>query len=399
MSLELMAAVKKEYLQLLGLEADNAEAKQEDFVELHFHTEHSALDGATRIEDVVKVVKEHGQTAIAVTDHGTMSGIHDVYKECKKAGIKFLPAMEPYMVEDLSNVPIRKRTRKKKKAEETEESDEKKVVDKDDDQSLEEKKDASEISEVPQQEERTYTSLDREGHIILIAKNEVGYRNLLQLHYLGYQNKRVNTYGRVVPRLDLRLIELYKEGLIAGTACLGSLISQAVIRGDLDRGDQLVQKYKQIFGDDFYLELQPVGFISAENDKLEYRRKATAETERLQLIVNKQLVLYAQKHNVLLCVTSDAHYARREDRETHALLLAIQSKKDITDDRCFYFPASYMLSSEQLITQFPAQWIKNTKTIADRCEDPKYLDFSKAYKIPKFPVPNSVEFETWKGQL
>jgi DNA polymerase-3 subunit alpha len=387
---EKMASAKSAYLIQLGLDSDPGQVLPEEFVELHFHTEHSALDGATRVEDVAKTVLEHKQIAIAVTDHGTMSGVHEIYKDCKKNKIKLLPAMEPYMVEDLENVPIHKKVRKKKKKKEEEEE----IVVEKTEENLEE------TPEETPQEPASVTSLDREGHVVLIAKNEIGYRNLLELHYLGYQNKRTNTYGRVVPRLDLKLLEKYKEGLIVGTACIGSLIAQAIIRGDLERGDQLVQRYKNIFGDDLYLELQPIGIIPTENEKLDYRTKAIEETEKIQLLVNKQLVEYAKKYNILICVTSDAHYARREDRETHALLLAMQSKKDITDEKCFYFPAAYMLTAEQLYQQFPAQWIKNTKIIADRCEEPKYLEFSKDYKIPKFLIPNNNEtFNSWKVEL
>lgn len=391
---EKIASAKSVYLTQLGLDSDPEQVLPEDFVELHFHTEHSALDGATRVEDVAKTVLEHKQVAIAVTDHGTMSGVHEIYKDCKKNKIKLLPAIEPYMVEDLANVPIHKKVRKKKKKKEEEEEE---IVVEKKEENLEET--LEETPEETPQEPASVTSLDREGHIVLIAKNEIGYRNLLELHYLGYQNKRTNTYGRVVPRLDLKLLEKYKEGLIVGTACIGSLISQAIIRGDLERGDQLVRRYKEIFGDDLYLELQPIGIIPTENEKLEYRKKAIEETEKIQFLVNKQLVEYAKKYNILICVTSDAHYARKEDRETHALLLAMQSKKDITDEKCFYFPATYMLTAEQLYQQFPAQWIKNTKIIADRCEDPKYLEFGKDYKIPKFPIPNDDLFNSWKVEL
>lgn len=381
MNSQLREILLKSYFSYLGKEKQTEELKPDEFVELHFHTEHSALDGATRVAEIAKVVKEHGQTAVAVTDHGTMSGIFDVYAKCKKAGIKLIPAMEPYIVEDLNNLPPpRRRRRKSKKTESSKKAEDKRE---------------SQKEEQDPEEDHSFTSLDREGHIVLIAKNEIGYRNLLELHYLGYMNKRTNTYGRVVPRLDFNLIAKRKEGLILGTACIGSPVGQLIIKGEIEKAEQLVLKLKETFGEDFYLELQPVGTFPKEKERLQYRIEQTEQTEKLQILVNKQLIEFGLKHNIMLCVTSDAHYARKEDRETHALLLAIQSKKDITDEDCFFFPAAYMLDTEELLTLFPAEWIRNTKIIADRCEEPTYLEFGKDYKIPEFEIPKDAEFQEW----
>lgn len=373
---ELQKQQLDKFLHYLNKQEQSTEnLKPDDFVELHFHTEHSSLDGATRIEDVAKVAKEHGQIAIAVTDHGTMSGLFDVYKQCKKEGVKLLPAMEPYIVDDATKAHVPRKRRGRKKLEEKTEEDEQ-----DEDN-----------------EQQNLTSPDWESHIVLIAKNEIGYRNLLKLHYLGYLHKRVNTFGRVIPRIDFSLLEQYKEGLIVGTACLGGQISQAIIRNSDDLARQLVIKYKQVFGENLFIEIQPIGV--QPDDRLEYRNTIIEETERLQAFVNDRLVQLALEYNIRICCTSDAHYAKKEDRETHALLLAIQSKKDITDESCFFFPAPAMQSANEMVKQFPVEWIRNTRQIADMCEEPKYLEFGKDYKIPSFPlddVEDLEEFNEWK---
>lgn len=377
---DLKAQQLQDYLTKIGAGLQSPEEIENDqYVELHFHTEHSSLDGAVRIPNVAKVAKEHGQTAIAVTDHGTMSALFDVRKECKKIGVKLIPAIEPYIVDDATKAHVPRRRRRKKA---------------DEDKTEEEK-----VAEAEQQkeEQKNMTSPDWESHIILLAKNEVGYRNLLRLHYLGYLHKRVNTFGRVVPRIDFDMLTHHKEGIIVGSACLGGQINQALIRGADDLAEELLLKYKNTFGDDFYLELQPVGVQPLEH--LEYRRNVIEQTEQLQAMVNQRMVDFAIKHDVMLVCTSDAHYALAEDRETHALLLAIQSKKDITDESCFFFPAPCMQTAKQMAEQFPIEWIKNTRRIADRCEDSNYLDFGSDYKIPSFPIPEDDEFSKWRREL
>lgn len=369
---DLQSILLNSYLAFLN-KTEQEGLNSDEFVELHLHTEHSVLDGAVRMEDLAKIVKKNGQTAVAVSDHGTMSGVFDAYKYCKKEGIKLIPAIEAYMVEDLKVFP--KPKKKKKKSED------------------------EEITEEKDEEESILTSFDRESHIVLLAKNEIGFRNLLQMHFKGYQNKRTNSYGRVIPRLDFEIITQHKEGVIVGTACLGSIFSQYLLGGNDKVAEDWVLKFKGVFGDDFYIEVQPVGLFSTEDEKYSYRIGHIQQLDSLQVKTNKKLIELALKHNILICATSDAHYAKREDRETHALLLAIQSKRDITDENCFYFPAVYMMTAEEMLKVFPAEWIKNTKKIADRCEQPKYLEFGKNYKIPSFPIPKDPEFEEWKRML
>lgn len=785
------------FLQILGKESQNSnDIKDDEYVELHFHSEHSSLDGATRVHEIASTVKDHGQIALAVTDHGTMSGIFDIYKECKKKGIKLIPGLEGYIVSDATKQPPKKQ-RKKKKV----------VLDEEDlntealDPALNPDKDPDEIDclnpDLPK-EETNLTSPDWESHVTLLARNKIGYQNLLRLHYLGYQHKRVNTFGRVVPRIDLNILSSNKEGLIVGSGCflpgakvltkeglisielisnnlhcsvlnengewvhpkcgttqnvntdvftindwdfeatanheflvsthrqkskrrennefeihrclwkkpfwkraddlsigdylllarppkrdhrqwlsvpdnrprrmqsrfkrfpnplpitkelmyllgwftakgstnqrtvifslstkelpyleeilklhiqifglkgeikvcqsaetctevriistmlvdfytyhigkgsktkqlsteileaqyfeyflkgyflgdgscgvyekkihnkvfttfnftyatsspilanqldlkimeygfkgsrweqipstsmhpayywsvsgeaalfldkflrcpiektplfdntpnlfnrssqkvnklieidnkqyfmnviktinkrpyigqvycmqvegnspsfslerttvhncLGSQINQALIRGATELADSLVRDYVSIFGEFFYIEMMPIGLLD-DDPKFSYRNRITSETERLQFAINKRLAAYASKYSLPTIITADAHYAQAQDKETHALLLATQSKKELSDEKCFYFPALPMQKAKILANQFPIEWIRNTRKIADLCDDPKYLDFGKDYKIPKFDIPNDPSFQEWKQEL
>lgn len=393
---------QEQLLQLLKYVGKTSQSPDEinndEFVELHFHTEHSSLDGATRIYDIVPVVQEHGQIAIAVTDHGTMSSVFDVYTECKKNNIKLIPGMESYIVDDANKAHVRRR-KKIKKTEIEDEAELKKEMN--DEVSCEDAgvcsgtEAAEAVEDEPQV--KTITSPDWESHVVLLPKNEVGYRNLLKLHFEGYVHKRVNTFGRVIPRIDLNILQQHKEGIIVLSACLGGQINQALIRGADDLADQLVARYRSIF-EDYYIELQPIGMIS-HNDRFAYRADSVKNTEKLQAEINQKIAALAYKHKVPIVVTTDAHYARKEDRETHALLLATQSKKDISDPTCFYFPALYMMTAKELSKQFPNEWIRNTRKIADMCDPPKYLDFSKDYKIPTFPVPHDdADYKEWLAQ-
>lgn len=378
------------FLNLLDKQENSPDSITDDeYVELHFHSEHSSLDGATRVHDIPDVVKEHNQVAVAITDHGTMSGIYDIHKGCRKQGIKFIPGMEGYIVDDATKKHVPRRRRRKKK----EESTDKDEIDCTDGEALLEAEKQAE-----KEEAKNLTSPDWESHITLLARNEQGFRNLLRLHYLGYQHKRVNTFGRVVPRIDLGMVADHREGIIVGSGCLGSQINQALIRGADDLAEKLVRDYREIFGENFYIEMMPLGIIQ-QTDQLEYRNNITRETENLQYRINRRLGEFAQQFSLPVMVTTDAHYARKEDKETHALLLATQCKKDLTDPTCFYFPAPYMMNSKELAKQFPVEWIRNTRRIADMCEEPDYLDFGLDYKIPEFPIPDDQQFESWKATL
>ena len=176
-----------------------------DFVHLHTHTEFSLLDGANKIKELPARAKELGMNAMAITDHGVMFGVVDFYKECKKVGIKPIIGCEVY---------VAPRTR----------FDKENGID------------------------------NKYSHLILLAKNEEGYKNLTRLVSMGFTE---GFYYK--PRIDLEILEKYHEGLICLSACLAGSVNQAILKDDMEKAKEVALWHKNIFGDDYYLEVQPNG--------------------------------------------------------------------------------------------------------------------------------------------
>jgi len=234
------------------------------FVHLHLHTEYSLLDGATRIPELVRRVAEYEMPAVALTDHGVLYGAIDFYNECQEAGIKPIIGCELYVA-------------------------------------------PRSIDQRTKQDQNSF-------HLLTLAKDETGYRNLLKLstiaHLEGFYYK---------PRVDKTILRQYAEGLIATSSCLAGEIPQALLQGDYERARQLTQEYIEIFGhENFYIELQDHGL---------------AEQKR----VNEGLLKLAQEFKLPLLVTNDAHYLTREDAEIHDVLLCVQTNTHIGDPKRLRF--------------------------------------------------------------
>ena len=225
------------------------------FTHLHVHSQYSILDGAASVKGLIAKAKKDGMTALALTDHGNMFGAKEFYDVCKKEGIKPIIGCETYVAET----------------------------------SRHSKKDAK---------------VDRSGyHLILLAKNLVGYRNLLKLVSAAYTE---GFYYK--PRIDKELLEQYHEGLIVSSACLGGEVPQHIMAGHLDDADDTIQWFKSIFGDDFYLELQRHPSASAEMRQNVYDN---------QVLVNEQMLKLAKKHDVKLICTNDIHFINEEAGACH----------------------------------------------------------------------------------
>ncbi|HCB93207.1 MAG TPA: DNA polymerase III subunit alpha, partial [Selenomonas sp.] len=211
------------------------------FVHLHVHTEYSLLDGASRIPELIRRTKELGMDAIAITDHGAMYGVIDFYKEAKKQGVKPIIGCEVYLAPGA-------------------------------------------------RQERAEVNGIRYYHLILLAENQVGYRNLVKLVSLA------NIEGMYYrPRIDKEILRKYHEGLICLSACVAGEIPKAIIQDNPDHADELVREYLDIFGkDNFFIEIQ--------NHQLSEERKA-----------NIGLIDLARKYGIGLVVTNDLHYVNRED--------------------------------------------------------------------------------------
>ena len=291
---------------------------ENDFVHLHVHTEYSLLDGANRIKDLVARVKELGMKAVAITDHGVMYGAVEFYKECKKNGIKPIIGCEAY---------VAPRTR----------FDKEPNID------------------------------DRLGHLILLAKNNIGYKNLIKLVSLSFTE---GFYYK--PRIDMDILRKYSEGLICSSACLAGFINRALLADDFEGAKKIANEYIDIFGkDDFYIELQHNGI-------------------REQTLANQRLIKLARELELKMIATNDAHYLKRQDSYSHEVLLCIQTgKKMIDEDRMRMGSDEFFIKSpDEMYQNFKnlPEVLENTVEIANKCN----VEFEFGHTIlPNFDTPNN----------
>ena len=286
-----------------------------DFVHLHIHSEFSLLDGANRIKDLPVRAKELGMKAMAITDHGVMYGAIDFYKACKKEGIKPIIGCEVY---------VAPRTR---------------------------------FDKEPNIDNHYY-------HLILLAKNNQGYKNLSKLVSLGF----VEGYY-YKPRIDLEILEKYSEGLICLSACLAGAVNQALLNGQEEKAEEVALWHKKVFGEDYYIEIQNNGIPE-------------------QVLANQKLVKLARKLDIPLVATNDAHYLKKEDAYNHEVLLCIQTGKKMSDPDRMRFDTDelYVKSPEEMSEYFKAfpDAIENTVKIADKCN----VEFEFGHTIlPNYDVP------------
>ncbi|MCL6560386.1 MAG: DNA polymerase III subunit alpha, partial [Firmicutes bacterium] len=286
------------------------------FVHLHFHSEYSLLDGAARINDAVRRARELGMPALAITDHGAMYGVVDFYQACMKSGIKPILGCEVY---------VAPRT----------------VADR-----------------TPKVDDNLY-------HLVLLAENKTGYRNLMELVSLGFTS---GFYYK--PRVDKFLLGRLSGGLIALSGCTAGEIASSILAGDINKAKQAAGTYKEIFGpENFFLELQDHG--------LEEQRR-----------INRDLLNLSNELGIPTVVTNDVHYVDREDAAIQDILLCIQTGKTINDSKRLRFQSDqlYLKSADEMAAVFqdcePA--LARTAEIAERCQ--VSLSFGQYY-LPAYPVP------------
>ena len=268
------------------------------FVHLHVHSEFSLLDGANRIKDLPVRAKELGMDSIAITDHGVMFGVIDFYKACKANGVKPIIGCEVY---------VAPRTRFDKEA-----------------------------------------GIDNKyNHLILLAKNNNGYKNLSKLVSLGFLD---GYYYK--PRIDKEILEKYHEDLICCSACLAGELPQAILKNDMEKAEETALWFKNLFGEDYYLEIQ-------------------ANSLREQALVNQKLIALSQKLNIPIVATNDAHYLKKEDYYNHEVLLCVQTGKRMTDsDRMSFSTNDFYIKSPEEMEEYFAnvpQALENTVKIAEKC--------------------------------
>lgn len=289
-----------------------------DFVHLHVHSDFSLLDGAASIKKIVQTVKENGQTAAAITDHGNMFGVLLFFRECKAQGIKPLIGSEFYVAPE------------------------------------------SRFDKTEQSGKRKY------HHLILIAKNETGYKNLMKLSSKSYTE---GMYYK--PRIDDELLEMHSEGIICLSACLAGKLPSLLLAGKEKEAEEHARKYLNIFGDGHY-------YIELQNHGLEEQKK-----------VSPLLINLAKRLGIPMVVTNDAHYALKEDYVAQDILMCIGMKKTRNDQNRMKFSGSefYLKSTEEMAELFPdyPEMLTNTVRIAEMCslEIPKPGPLLPIYQIPE----------------
>jgi len=299
------------------------------YTHLHVHTEFSVLDGASKIPKLLDKAKETGMTALAITDHGNMFGVKLFHDLAKKAKIKAIIGCEMYVAKG----------------------------------SREEKKD----------------KYDKGYHLILLAKNKTGYRNLVKMISLAWSE---GFYYN--PRIDWELIEKYHEGLIASSACIGGEIPKAILNGNDVLVDELMLRFKKLFGEDFYLEMQR---HKPKDPKID------DDVFRKQEIVNKRLIELSKQYDVKLIATNDVHFTAEEDADAHDRLLCINTGSFVDDEnRLRYTRQEYLKTPEEMLEIFSdvPEAISNTQEIADKIEE---YELNQSAIMPDFPLPDGFENE------
>ena len=293
-----------------------------DFVHLHVHTQYSILDGAAAVKPLLKRAKALGMSALAITDHGNMYGVKNFHDTAAELGIKPILGCEVYVVKNR----------------------------------FEKDKD------------------EKAGdHLILLAKNLEGYHNLCKM--VSYSFTEGFYYK---PRIDKQLIEQYHEGLICCSACLGGEVPQAIMHNDIEEAERVVQWFKNIFGEDYYLELQlhPSGDPQKDADVYEN-----------QLRVNKVILELAAKYGVKYICSNDVHFILAEDAVAHDHLICLNTGRDLDDpNRMRYTFQEYLKSPEEMAALFPdhPEALAATLEIADKVEE---YSLEHAPLMPNFPPP------------
>ena len=298
------------------------------FVHLHVHSEYSLLDGACRIEPMLDKIKSMGQTSVAITDHGVMYGVIDFYKAALKKGIKPIIGCEVYVA--------------------------------------------------PRSRFDKVHGLDSERyHLILLCKNNEGYRNLIKLVSEGWVN---GFYTK--PRVDRDILEKYHEGLIALSGCLAGEVARALQHNDYEEAKRVANWYKDTFGkDNYYLEIQNHGLDE-------------------QLQINPDLIKLSKELNIPLAATNDAHYVNKDDAKMQQVLICIQTNHTVGEDTGLEFGTQefYLKTEDEMLEAFAQcpEAVENTAKIAERCN--VEFEFGNT-KLPHFDVPDGYGHFEWFSYL
>ena len=303
-----------------------------DFIHLHLHTEYSLLDGACKIGNLINYCKNSGIDTVCITDHGNMYGALQLAEKAAENGIKYIIGCEFYMTKDMND--------------------------------------------------KTSNTAE---HLILLAKNKAGYKNLVQLDSMAFVD---GFYYK--PKIDYNVLKEHSEGVICLSACLAGGIPRRLLAGDYDGAKELALHLQGIFGDDFYIEIQDHGI-----------------PEEKQIL--PQLVRLANDIGAQLVATNDVHYLNKEDAEMQDVLMCIQMKKQLDDPKRMKFSTNefYFKTGDEMAALFPnlPQAISNTRVIADKVTEPAFNLDKKGYPIrdnsliPEYSSPDGLTSEQYLRKL
>ena len=322
----------------------------EDFVHLHVHTQYSLLDGQASISRLVDKAISDGMRGMAVTDHGNMFGIKDFFDYCAKVnGKRKKEGLEPFKPIFGCEMYVARRGDKA-------------------------------LREIKQ---------DQSGwHLVVLAKNETGYRNLVRLVSRSWVD---GYYMR--PRTDHKDLEQFHEGLIIASACLGGEIPKKIMSGDMAAAEEAILWFKGIWGDDYYLEVQ-------RHQVRDPRQRANREVFELQQKVNKVILELAKKHDVKVIATNDVHFVDEDNAEAHDHLLCLSTNKDLNDPtRMLYTKQEWFKTREEMNEVFSdvPEALANTAEILDKVETYN-LDSNPI--MPFFPIPEDFGTEEqWRERF
>ncbi len=301
-----------------------------EFCHLHVHTQYSILDGAASIPELLKKAIDDGMRAVAITDHGSMFGVKEFHNEAQKRGIKPILGCEAY---------IARRSRHTKEDK----------------------------------------NLDAFDHIVLLAKDHEGYRNLTTMISLGWTE---GFYYK--PRIDREVLEQYSKGIICLSACLGGEVPQAIMHRTVEEAEKILLEYKRIFGEDFYLELQ-----RHQTDDPDVNRLVFDD----QVFVNRTLIELGKKHGIKCVASNDVHFVNMDDAEAHDHLICLNTGKDLDDPKRMRYTRQEWFKTQaemaEVFSDLP-EVILNTLEVAGKVE-PYELDSSPV--MPFYPLPDEFENE------
>ena len=338
------------------------------FIHLHVHTQYSLLDGQAPIDSLIDKAYNDGMRALAVTDHGNMFGIKEFFNKVNKKNGKVQGAIKDLQKElktlETAEPSAENSLRKEELSKQLNEAKGnlfKPII-------------GCECYCARNHRHKRETKEDRSGwHLIVLAKNMQGYKNLIKIVSLSWTD---GFYGR--PRIDKELLEQHHEGLIVCSACLGGEIPQKIMKGSIQEAEEAILWFKNLMGDDYYLEMQRHETHRPDADQTVYEH---------QVEVNKVLVELAHKHNIKLIATNDVHFVNEEDADAHDRLICLSTGKDLNDpNRMRYTKQEWLKTTaemNQIFSDIP-EALSNTLEIADKVE---FYSIDSGPIMPTFNIP------------